>query len=265
MGPVFVNLPLGYAYGPYPYLEQFLENGISPEVGLDNTDPLDPATNLRCRDFARALKGAGLPCTVHLPFTSFEPARPGGATREKPGSGMVPYLELASLFDPVRLVGHPYLHVNLDQGNRAASLALNAEVWREALAEWPDHPPLCLENTFEETPDPLRDLVDELDGEGVGACFDVGHWHGFVGGAVKKDLARWIATLGLRILHLHLHDNDGTFDQHLGMGLGGVPWAELFDLLKRHGLDPTVTLEPHTPEDFQASRRFMADNPQWFG
>jgi len=54
-----------------------------------------------------------------------------------------------------------------------------------------------------------------------------------------------------RIRHLHLHDNHGgnsaRDDLHLPPGQGKVPFAELFQILKKRGFNRTATLElkPH--------------------
>ncbi len=57
--------------------------------------------------------------------------------------------------------------------------------------------------------------------------------------------------------HMHLHDNDGVADKHLGLGVGSIPWSELFAGLELLDLAPTFTLEPHTKEDLEHSWKFI--------
>jgi sugar phosphate isomerase/epimerase len=44
----------------------------------------------------------------------------------------------------------------------------------------------------------------------------------------------WITTLGERITYVHLHDNDGSGDQHLPLGQGNLPLLEVLAALETH-------------------------------
>ena len=97
-------------------------------------------------------------------------------------------------------------------------LAHSLETWGMVM-ERADGVPLFLENVFEPTPAQHVQVLRALGGR-AGACLDIGHWHAFADGARKADLADWLSALGAFPMHLHLHDNDGSADQHLGLGEG---------------------------------------------
>ena len=52
--------------------------------------------------------------------------------------------------------------------------------------------------------------------------------------------------LGDRLGEIHIHDNDGTTDQHLPVGEGNFPFRELLALVRRKNLRPILTIESHS-------------------
>ncbi len=82
----------------------------------------------------------------------------------------------------------------------------------------------------------LRDLLELIDGlEGVRLCVDVGHAH-----ASGLDVVELVEKARSYTAVYHLHDNDGSRDQHLPPYLGSVPWEEV---LKRMNGDAYAVLE----------------------
>jgi len=53
---------------------------------------------------------------------------------------------------------------------------------------------------------------------------------------------RMIERFHGRLVHVHLHDNDGTADQHRAMGGGNINWKKTVSTLKKY-YDGTITLE----------------------
>ena len=72
----------------------------------------------------------------------------------------------------------------------------------------------------------------------AGFLLDVGHAH--VNG---WDLAATVRTLGHRLKGCHLHDNDGTGDQHQYLGNGTIQWAPFFEALKEKAPEARLVLE----------------------
>lgn len=262
----FVNLPLRYIAREPEYLAAFIARGLQPELGMDAM-ALDAQSLSWHREVAAALAGAGLLCSVHLPFMDLHPGgldqRILAATRER----LLQALDVARIYAPQFMISHAWYFDAFYRSFFETWVQTSAETWETLLRAWPGHPPLYLENVFETGPAPLRILLETLAGRGlagIGWCLDVGHWHSFGSGARRDNLVQWLDALAPFLGHLHLHDNSGADDEHLGLGQGRIPWPELFSSLKARGLSPGMTLEPHTAEDLEHTLRFMAEHPEWF-
>lgn len=266
----FVNLNLRVAKAHPELFERHLATGLPVEIGLDPL-LLDATTADWHRETARRFADAGVAATVHLPFFDLQPGSADARIRAASCDRLRSALDIAALYAPRRMVGHAaynrflYIRSFADWAERAA------DTWATVLAAWPDHAPLCLENTFETDPATLADAVAILRqrmapqaAARIGACFDVGHWYSFAEGKARGNLDAWLDALAPSLLHLHLHDNDGTFDQHLGPGQGEIPFDALLAGLAARNLTPTATFEPHTPEAFEAALAFVRSRPDSF-
>lgn len=82
----------------------------------------------------------------------------------------------------------------------------------------------------------LRDLLTLIeDLENVALCIDVGHAH-----ASGFDVVEFVELSRNHAVVYHLHDNDGSRDQHLPPYLGSIPWEDVVERLSR---DAYVVLE----------------------
>ncbi|MCC8193025.1 MAG: sugar phosphate isomerase/epimerase [Deltaproteobacteria bacterium] len=250
--PCFINLPLRWVHEQPAWTDWFVSGRIAPELGLD-AGSLALAAKWH-QDMAARFADAGLSCAVHLPFWAVDPSDPDAEKAALAGDALRRGAELAGIYRARHMVGHPY--------HRTRSREKRMDAWLEASRRvWPELPriagaPLFLENTYETAPDGIALLVRSLReaGEpGVGVCFDLGHWRTFAGKSAQEELDPWLDAFCPFALHLHLHDNDGTADQHVGMGSGDVPFDALFAKLATRGKSVTATLEPHDTESFAAS------------
>ena len=83
------------------------------------------------------------------------------------------------------------------------------------------HPALTvyLENMFDEEPELLRRLADDLsDGPRFGVCYDMAHAY-----LSQTPLTEWNQALLPYVRHLHINDNDKTQDTHRPVGSGSLP------------------------------------------
>jgi sugar phosphate isomerase/epimerase len=58
----------------------------------------------------------------------------------------------------------------------------------------------------------------------------------------QRNPASFIGALHQRLVHVHMHDNDGQADLHLPVGCGLIDWKETIATLKKY-FDKTITLE----------------------
>jgi sugar phosphate isomerase/epimerase len=82
----------------------------------------------------------------------------------------------------------------------------------------------------------VRCVLDRV--PGLLCHLDIGHCNLF-----GRDPADMIRRFAPRLNHLHVHDNNGVWDQHLPPGTGRIEWPEVFAALKEVGYDKTLTLE----------------------
>lgn len=62
-----------------------------------------------------------------------------------------------------------------------------------------------------------------------------------------KAIFSFIENFRERIAHVHAHDNLGEADDHLPIGAGSIPWAQVIAALRK-SYDGTITLEIHSPD-----------------
>lgn len=81
-------------------------------------------------------------------------------------------------------------------------------------------------------------MLDRIDSDHVGFCYDSGHENAFTPDADYLD------SYADRLFAMHLHDNDGHHDQHRLPFTGTVDWEKRVAQLKRSSLfQHTVTME----------------------
>jgi len=116
----------------------------------------------------------------------------------------------------------------------------STEFWQREIRRWADAGiVVVLENDIQKSPDLLTRLSDEIDSPFLGLCLDVGHQHVFS----ELDATEWVRKMGRRLLHVHLHDNDGTRDSHWSIGRGTIDFEPFFAALTQYAPDATISLE----------------------
>lgn len=91
------------------------------------------------------------------------------------------------------------------------------EFWREIPI--PQGLTVYIENVEDEDPEVFKQLFTGIDRPEIRCCLDIGH--AFFNGR-SVSLNRWIDVLKDYIGHVHIHDNNGVFDEHLPLGQGGM-------------------------------------------
>ncbi len=172
-------------------------------------------------------RATGVGVSVHLPFVDLNLASLIPKTRALAVERVQRGLDYAAAVGAHCGVLHsgqnPFYHP------LAVPLAENA--LRASLAALHNNVPVALENLalsradFVRGPEALKSLSDEA---GFATCFDFGH--AFVEGCAEEEagdalIEHYLDTLGCNIIHLHLHGNDGSADQHLPTDEGRVPYA----------------------------------------
>ncbi len=120
---------------------------------------------------------------------------------------------------------------------------------------------LCVEPRVGEmianTDSALR-LLDHVNSDNLGIVLDTGHLH-----AQKEILPLSVEKLGKKIYYLHVSDNDGKVNEHLGLGKGNIDWEGVFLALKKHSFNGYVGLDIGNVDDLDRevmeSKRFLEE------
>lgn len=86
-------------------------------------------------------------------------------------------------------------------------------------------------------------VVNAIDSPNIGITLDTGHAHTEEVSDSSVSLEGFIKKEGKLIKNIHLHDNDGKYDQHLPPGQGNINFPRVISLLKEQGYKGPVTLE----------------------
>ncbi len=107
--------------------------------------------------------------------------------------------------------------------------------WKEFLSKRDDDVTVVLENVLETEPQWLLDIVKGVDDPRLRLCLDIGHVNAYS----KVPLMEWLELWTPYISHFHIHNNDGTQDQHGALGEGNIPMKEF--LLRAEEVCPAAT------------------------
>ena len=110
--------------------------------------------------------------------------------------------------------------------------------WKDFLKEDPGVE-IVLENVLETQPDMILDILEGVDDPRLRMCFDVGHIHAYS----YIPIMDWLETCAPWIGHIHINNNDGKEDQHMGLKDGSIPMKELLPRIAVLCPEATITLE----------------------
>jgi len=114
---------------------------------------------------------------------------------------------------------------------------------------------MFMENQCEQNPETLVGIVDGYANGRLGVNLDIGHAH--CNNALP--VVQWIQQLGGRIQYVHLHQNNGTDDEHLGLRKGNLPILEALSALNKYAPDAVWALECNL-DDMEESIAFLQEN-----
>ncbi len=116
---------------------------------------------------------------------------------------------------------------------------------------------IVLENMWEPEPDIIGDVLDRVNSPNLGACLDVGHVRLFTD---YVPLEMWIERLSHRLVHCHVNNHRGSYDEHLSLDFcGGVIdyKRDVLPLLRALPNQPSLVLEMDDLEYLECSLRYL--------
>lgn len=191
------------------------------------------------------------PFSVHGPFLDLNPGSFDSLIREATMKRFRQAYEIARRLRADRIIFHtgfiPATCFEIGWPQKAA------EFWKCFLDQTDGSVSVHLENVMDLHWEVMRTILDTVDCPYFTACLDIGHIHVFSG----QDPEEWIAGIGERIGHLHLHDNRGKKDSHLALGDGDIPWIRVWEAIRKYCPNAAATIENNSALDLKKSLDFM--------
>lgn len=129
------------------------------------------------------------------------------------------------------------------------------ELWNDFLSDKKDNITFYIENQFELSSNLLCRLIDEVNSSKLKICLDIGHVNAHSNHSIKS----WIERMNKRIGYVHMHNNNGLVDEHLGINNGTIPTIEVAKILEMYSPDAIWSIECNVDE-LEQSITFLKDN-----
>jgi sugar phosphate isomerase/epimerase len=192
--------------------------------------------------------------TVHSPISDMNLASPNESIRKASIDQIKKSINLANQLDAQVVVVHPGQIPFLARIFQEKILEHNFNSLQEC-AIYADEMGIimCIENMpdmegylFKDI-NHLNDLADQLE---VFMTLDVGHAHNT--GFSTEEM-----TKPSRLKHIHLSDNDGSFDNHEALGKGTIDFDNLLKNLKNINYSGILTVEVKNRAEITESLKFL--------
>ena len=182
-------------------------------------------------------KLTGISRTVlHAPFNELFPCAIDPRARQLASDRYRQAIDLAKRYGSEKVVIHggynPWIYYPVWYVEQSVVF------WKEFLEQDPGVE-ILLENVLETDPQWLLEIVKRVENPRLRLCLDIGHVNAYSRIPVQDWIRDWTPYLS----HFHIHNNDGTEDQHRPLTEGTIPMKALFFQIDELCPDATVTLE----------------------
>ncbi len=111
---------------------------------------------------------------------------------------------------------------------------------------------LFIENFNDVNPEPFLRMMENVTGDRVKVCLDIGHAN-----YSRVPIAEWFSALGDSIGYMHISDNLGSWDDHMVLGKGTVDFSAADEFYRKKGGKIPLTIEVHTLGELEESIAFL--------
>jgi sugar phosphate isomerase/epimerase len=206
-------------------------------------------------------KAKGIRYTVHAPFADINIASPSKPMLNASIKRLEQSMDYASdlnaqlwVFHPGAKTGISSFYPGADWKQNVKSISKLHETAEKhglntAIENLPEKYGFIMRN-----PEDFKKFYKETGLADVGIALDVGHAN------LENQTINFLRKLPDKIVHLHISDNMGENDQHLGIGYGKIDWQQLAETLREIVYDKTIVLETveHVEESLQKLRQLLA-------
>ena len=243
---------------PFTKMTEYIVKAGTPYIEIVD-DGFHELNNKRTTKLTEIGKSYSLKYSVHAPFSDINMASPSKTMLSAMLKRLKRSIEYAHRIDASVWVFHPGVKTGISSFYPGRDWLQNTRS-AEALFEIANDRgvKIAIENVPEPYPFLMKSVEDfgrfyaEVDAD-IGLVLDVGHAN------ISGQIELFLTTFRDRIVHMHLSDNDGKSDQHLGLGYGTVDWERFVDLLRKNHYDKTVVVESieHVEESVQKLKQLF--------
>jgi sugar phosphate isomerase/epimerase len=243
---------------PFPSLLKRLD-----EVGVKHVEIADEGLHTlnqrRVRSLKESAEANNLDLIVHAPWAGINIAVPSPALRRAVLRRLEKSIRYAKQLDCRLWLFHPGSKTALSHIYPGKDWQLNLKSVRTLLrVARREEVEVAIENIPEPYPNLMKSTADfqrfyeELDDD-IGMVLDVAHAN------VNDQIQDFMKQFHDMIVHMHVSDNDGVNDLHLGIGYGSINWENVANIVKEAEYDNRIVLEStdHVRESLQALRKLF--------
>jgi sugar phosphate isomerase/epimerase len=187
---------------------------------------------------------------LHAPFNELFPCAIDRKARALAAERYRQAIELAKRYGSTKVIIHggynPWIYYPVWYVEQSILF------WKEFLKEDPGVE-IVLENVLETEPQWLLDIAKGVDDPRLKLCLDIGHVNAYS----KIPLMDWLESWAPYLSHFHIHNNDGSRDQHNVLNDGNIPMKDF--LLRAEELCPNATFTFELMKD-EPSMKWLAEN-----
>lgn len=187
---------------------------------------------------------------LHAPYNELFPCAIDKKARELAADRYRQAIDLAKRYGSTKVIIHggfnPWIYFPVWYTEQSVIF------WKAFLKEDPGVE-IVLENVLETEPQWLLDIVKGVDDPRLKLCLDIGHVNAYS----KIPAMEWVEICAPYISHFHIHNNDGSRDQHNALNDGTIPMKEF--LLRAEALCPNATFTFELMKD-EPSMKWLAEN-----
>ncbi len=233
------------------------------EVDVKHVEILDEGLHTlnsrRIKSLKKVAESHDLDLVVHAPFAGINIAVPSPVLRRAILRRLEKSIFYAGQLDCRLWLFHPGLQTGvspfypgLDWKLNLDSVCILSKIARKEGVE------IAVENVPEPYPFLMKTVEDfsrfynELEEE-IGLVLDVAHAN------LNRQIEDFFRQFSEKIVHMHVSDNHGTHDSHVGIGHGTIDWESVAKEVKKAGYGNVIVLESteFVDESLQTLRRLF--------
>jgi sugar phosphate isomerase/epimerase len=206
-------------------------------------------------------KSKGLKYTVHAPFADINIASPSKPILNASIKRLEQSMAYADDLNAQLWVFHPGAKTGVSTFYPNQDWKQNNQTIRQLHKTAENHGlNTAIENLPEKygfimkQPEDFQKFYKETGLNDIGITLDVGHAN------LEHQTENFLKKLPDKIVHMHVSDNMGENDQHLGIGYGKIGWQRFAEALREIAYDKTIMIESveHVEESLQKLRQLLA-------